>query len=96
NGSFIYQPNAGATGSDTFTYRASDGTAQSQPATVTINVTSGGSGAGEGESIASMGAGDAALLAYLTATDDDEPARNLALGDSPWQDAVDEAFAALA
>jgi VCBS repeat-containing protein len=36
DGSFEYQPSSAATASDTFTYRASDGTAQSAPATVTI------------------------------------------------------------
>jgi VCBS repeat-containing protein len=39
NGSFTYTPQANATGSDTFTYRASDGITQSQPATVTITIT---------------------------------------------------------
>ena len=38
NGSFTYTPQANATGSDTFTYRASDGIVQSQPATVTITI----------------------------------------------------------
>ena len=39
DGSFNYTPNSGYTGSDTFTYRANDGTANSNTATVTINVT---------------------------------------------------------
>jgi VCBS repeat-containing protein len=39
NGSFEYVPNADFNGMDTFTYRASDGTASSEPATVTIEVT---------------------------------------------------------
>lgn len=38
NGSFTYQPGANYSGSDTFTYRASDGTALSNTATVTITV----------------------------------------------------------
>jgi VCBS repeat-containing protein len=38
DGSFIYQPATGFSGTDTFTYRASDGTDASQTATVTINV----------------------------------------------------------
>jgi VCBS repeat-containing protein len=38
DGSFIYMPNAGYTGPDTFTYHASDGTASSNVATVTITV----------------------------------------------------------
>jgi VCBS repeat-containing protein len=40
NGSFTYTPTAGYSGPDTFTYRSSDGTLDSTPATVTINVNS--------------------------------------------------------
>lgn len=39
NGSFTYTPNANFVGVDTFTYRASDGTDQSNIATVSITVT---------------------------------------------------------
>ncbi len=38
DGSFIYTPNAGYLGADSFTYKVSDGTNTSAPATVTINV----------------------------------------------------------
>jgi VCBS repeat-containing protein len=38
-GSFTYTPDPGFSGSDTFTYRASDGSALSAPATVTVTVT---------------------------------------------------------
>ena|GEM_PF-1142958 len=38
NGGFVYTPANGFTGTDTFTYRASDGTLQSNIATVTITV----------------------------------------------------------
>jgi VCBS repeat-containing protein len=38
DGSFTYTPNAGAAGTDTFTYEASDGVLSS-PATVTITIT---------------------------------------------------------
>ncbi|MCC2671438.1 MAG: outer rane adhesin like protein, partial [Armatimonadetes bacterium] len=38
NGSFVYTPQVGFTGADTFTYRAGDGTATSNLVTVTINV----------------------------------------------------------
>ncbi|GAB4264271.1 MAG: hypothetical protein Kow0092_15800 [Deferrisomatales bacterium] len=38
DGSFVYEPNAGFLGSDGFTYRASDGSAESPPAQVTIRV----------------------------------------------------------
>jgi VCBS repeat-containing protein len=39
NGSFTYTPNANYTGSDSFTYRASDGMADSNVATVSLTVT---------------------------------------------------------
>jgi VCBS repeat-containing protein len=39
NGSFIYTPTADYDGTDSFTYRASDGTLKSNPATVTLTVT---------------------------------------------------------
>src|SRR5262245_64550477 len=38
DGSFTYQPNTNFNGTDTFTYKASDGTTSSSPATVTITV----------------------------------------------------------
>jgi VCBS repeat-containing protein len=38
DGSFTYTPNAGFSGTDTFTYKANDGTADSAEATVTITV----------------------------------------------------------
>ena len=44
DGSFTYTPNAGFVGTDSFTYVADDGVAQSAPATVTIEVTPGGGG----------------------------------------------------
>jgi choice-of-anchor C domain-containing protein len=40
DGTFAYVPRAGFTGVDTFTYRASDGQLQSEPATVSISVIS--------------------------------------------------------
>jgi RHS repeat-associated protein len=43
DGSFSYTPNTGFTGTDTFTYRAFDGTGYSAPATVAIAVNSTGS-----------------------------------------------------
>lgn len=39
DGSFIYTPDTGWLGTDSFTYAASDGTANSNPATVTLTVT---------------------------------------------------------
>jgi hypothetical protein len=38
DGSFSYSPNAGITGTDSFTYKASDGKAESNTTTVTITV----------------------------------------------------------
>ena len=51
DGSFTYTPSPGFAGTDSFTYRASDGTATSSPTTVTLTVkpaTSGGGGGGGG------------------------------------------------
>src|SRR5439155_25423177 len=39
NGAFTYTPAANYNGSDSFTYKASDGTAESNVATVTITIT---------------------------------------------------------
>ena len=39
NGSFTYKPAAGYSGTDSFTYMASDGLFTSAPATVTLTVT---------------------------------------------------------
>jgi hypothetical protein len=57
SGSFSYTPNSGYIGSDTFTYKANDGTADSNIATITITVTEtaasagvGGAGNGQGGS----------------------------------------------
>jgi len=44
DGSFTYQPNEDYVGPDSFTYRASDGTADSNTVTVTITVTAGCNG----------------------------------------------------
>ena len=38
NGTFSYRPNLGWSGTDTFTYKVTDGTAESSPATVTLTV----------------------------------------------------------
>lgn len=38
NGSFVYKPNSNFAGTDSFTYKATDGSTQSNTATVTINV----------------------------------------------------------
>jgi hypothetical protein len=44
NRTLVYTPNAGFTGTDSFTYKVSDGQADSAPATVTITVSQGTSG----------------------------------------------------
>jgi VCBS repeat-containing protein len=47
NGGFTYTPNSAYTGADSFTYRANDGTANSNVATVSISVTLSGGGGGD-------------------------------------------------
>ena len=49
DGSFTYTPNANFNGTDSFTYKANDGTADSNVATVTITVTRGQRRAGGGQ-----------------------------------------------
>jgi VCBS repeat-containing protein len=83
DGSFTYTPEAGFTGTDTFTYRLNDGTDPSQPGTVTITVEA--SGGGEGES-----AGDQAMLAFLSESDADSAGNNLGQSGTNWPAAVDE------
>jgi len=90
NGSFVYTPATGYTGPDSFTYRASDGPAQSSPATVNITVAApaGGEGEAEGEG-GSQSAAAAALLAFLASQEDDEDSPSMGpLAD--WASAVDE------
>jgi hypothetical protein len=48
DGSFVYDPNASFSGTDSFTYVANDGTDDSDPATVTITV---GAGDADGDGI---------------------------------------------
>lgn len=82
NGSFSYTPTTGYSGPDSFTYRVSDGTANSTAATVNITVQP---DLGEGEATAA----DAAMLSFL---DGEEP--SLTSGDD-WIGAVDEVLAEL-
>jgi VCBS repeat-containing protein len=88
DGSFTYTPEAGFTGTDTFTYRLNDGTDPSQPGTVTITVQA--AGGGEGES-----AGDQGLAAYLSESGADQSDGSLAGGSENWSDAVDEILSQL-
>jgi len=77
-GGFSYSPNAGFVGTDTFTYRASDGTAESADATVTIeikphvadaqliSVNSAGSDSGNAQSFAPVVSGDGRYAAFVS------------------------------
>src|SRR5439155_653492 len=72
NGSFAYTPTSGFTGTDSFAYKASDGTAQSGSATVTLNVGGGSGGGGpvvfqEIRSGGSTGSASVATTSALTA-----------------------------
>jgi VCBS repeat-containing protein len=67
NGSFAYTPAANFNGTDTFTYRANDGTANSNVATVTITVTA---------------VNDAPTAAAQSVTTDEDTAKIIALGGS--------------
>jgi VCBS repeat-containing protein len=48
DGSFSYQPQSGYTGTDSFTWKANDGSLDSSPATLNITVNSSGGGGGGG------------------------------------------------
>ena len=89
NGSFTYKPNGafetldtGETATDTFTYKASDGTAESNQATVTITITgvndapviSSASFGGSVPCPTSSGAINATLSVSFTDIDDENPA----------------------
>jgi VCBS repeat-containing protein len=54
NGSFTYQPDAGFAGTDSFAYKANDGTSESNTATVTLTVT----GTSNNESLETFGIDD--------------------------------------
>jgi len=80
DGGFDYLPAPGYTGTDSFTYLASDDVATSSLATVTFNVLPSG---GEGESSVN----DLALLSYLGLHDNTNQ-----VPDGMWQSAVDQAM----
>ena len=70
NGSFVYTPAANHSGSDSFTYKVNDGTADSNVATVTITVTPvNDAPVADGQSITTAEDTDRAIT--LTATDAD-------------------------
>ncbi|RAV21273.1 DUF4832 domain-containing protein [Paenibacillus contaminans] len=65
SGTFVYTPNPGATGTDTFTFRAYDGKEYSNIATVTVTIQSpspieggGGQSGGDGSGTGTSGGGD--------------------------------------
>jgi Bacterial Ig domain len=62
NGSFSYTPNTGYVGTDTFTYKANDGTTDSNIATISITVTEKPASAGGGGGGAGTGQGGGALI----------------------------------
>ncbi len=71
DGSYTYQPAANWHGTDTFTYRASDNTVTSQPATVTITVTAVNDTPVVTNPGAQSGTVGAAVIVALSATDAD-------------------------
>ena len=64
DGSFTYTPSAGFTGTETFTYRVSDGLSDPATGTFTIDVTSSASGSGDGGD----GSDAAAMMTTIPAT----------------------------
>ncbi len=96
DGSYIYTPNAGFTGTDSFSYTASDGTAASSPATVTLLVEAGENSApvdlvftGDGSipEDAPMGS----VVGVLSATDPDNNPITFTLGSgTPFHNAGNE------
>ncbi|MEX2173763.1 MAG: Ig-like domain-containing protein [Pirellulaceae bacterium] len=87
DGSFVYTPDADFFGTDGFSYKANDGTIDSQVAAVTVTVVE----AGEGEAGALS---DAALLALLL--DSDDSGLDVLLDLADWQYAVDRALEEMA
>src|SRR5262249_2184177 len=81
NGLFTYAPAANYNGSDSFTYKANDGTADSNVATVVINVTS---------------VNDAPVGADNTVTTPEDTAYVFKVADSPFTDPNDSPANALA
>ena len=90
-GAYTYTPNAGASGSDSFTFKANDGTVDSNIATVNVTITDPNAdvvmvGAGD---IADSGTGDtqtAALIAAQVAANPD--ATVFTLGDSAYPEST--------
>ena len=78
-GAVTYTPDAGEFGSDSFTYRASDGTAQSAPATVSITITRPPSC----DDVSRTTVAGAPVSVPLTCTDPDGDALTLSIVDGP-------------
>lgn len=77
-----YTPNADFVGQDTFTYTANDGTADSQPATVTVTITP-VNDAPIASDVTAAGEEDTAIEVTLSATDGDGDAVTFAVTDDP-------------
>ena len=85
NGSFAYTPDGGFIGTDSFTYKASDGSLNSNIATVSITVTGVANEAPVADSQALEMAEDSAKEITLTATDGDGDALSYIIVGQPSQ-----------
>jgi len=81
----IYTPNTGETGTDTFTFKANDGTADSNTATVTVTITEAAptNNAPVATDVAASTAAETAVEITLTATDADSDALTYSIVDQP-------------
>ena len=78
DGSFAYTPTTGYTGSDSFTYKANDGSLDSNTATVTITVSSAANTAPALNAIGNKNVNEGVQLTFTaSATDSDLPAQTL-------------------
>ena len=87
DGSFVYTPNAGYSGGDSFTYQASDGSLLSPVTTVSLTITP-TNHAPIATSGAAAGAEDTAISGHATATDLDGNALAYVLVNGPQNGAI--------